>query len=60
MSVDNAKSDIMDFFDNASWLNEEIDELMEIKTQIEANSDHKFYVVAEIIINCTITLISLS
>jgi hypothetical protein len=47
----NDKADVLAFFDNAEWLNEEIDELMEIKRLIEANSNHKFYVVAEIIIN---------
>jgi len=44
------KEDILNFYNNAEWVNEEIDELFEIKENIEAENDEMFYVICDLII----------
>ena len=46
----NNKEDVLDFFENASWVNEEIDELFEIKAEVESQTGGNFYVICDLMI----------
>lgn len=46
----NKKEDVLAFYENASWVSEELDELFEIKDQIEAQTGGHFYVICDLMI----------
>lgn len=54
----NNKSDVLAFFENASWVNEEIDEMFEVKAQVEAETGGLFYVICDLMIFAEVETIS--
>jgi hypothetical protein len=46
----NDKADVLNFFENAQWVSEEIDELFEIKAQVESQTGGKFFVICDLMI----------
>lgn len=46
----NNKEDVLTFYENASWVSEELDELFDVKAQVEAQTGGKFYVICDLMI----------
>lgn len=46
----NDKADVLSFFENADWVSEEIDEMFEIKQDVENATGQPFYVICDLMI----------